>query len=294
MARRYGGTHSPGGAEVEAPDLRPPLRGRARTSILSALGGLSVAAAFFQGGAVDLVTQMLGGAGLLAAGVVTREGLKAQAAYEARKVARRPAAPRKTIGAALTGAGVASASLAGLDGLLPALVYGATAAGLHVAAFGLDPMRDKGFGADDVQSGRVVRAVEAAEAALDEMAAAVRRSRDRAAEAAVDDLRATAAAMVRVVEADPRDLLAARKYLGVYLSAARDAAVKYADLSPQARGPVERERFVSLIRDLREGMEAKRETLLIADRADLEIEVETLRDRLRREGVHVASTNEGE
>ena len=283
MAQRYGGTHSPGSVGAGA-DLRPPMKGRARVSILMGLGALSAVAALFQGGALDTATQLVGGAILFAGGVVTREGLKAEATYNARAIARRPAAPRKAIGAAITGAGVGTATLAGLDGLAPALVYGAVAAGLHVASFGTDPMRDKGT-RDAPGSARVARTVESAEASLDAMRDHAARTRDREIMDAVDRLRGTAAAMLRTVEQDPRDLTAARRYLGVYLDAARDAARKYADLAPQARDAEARDRVLSLIRDLARGMEAKRETLLIADRTDLEIEVETLRDRLRRDGV---------
>ena len=212
----------------------------------------------------------------------------------ARRVARRPAIPRKLFGAVITGLGVMLAAMSGLGNVLPALVYGIVAAGLHVAAFGMDPMRDKGMeGIDAIQSERVARTVEEAERALGEMADAVRRARDRDAEAAVAALSATAREMFARVEDDPRDLVAARKYLGVYLQAARDAAVKFADLFALTRDAGAKADFLSLIADLRQGMEAKRETLLISDRTDLEIEIDVLRDRLRHEGVAVTDKTEG-
>ena len=98
---------------------------------------------------------------------------------------------------------------------------------------------------------------------------------------------ATARAMFRTVEDDPRDLTAARKFLGVYLMAARDATAKFADLYAQTRDAEAKAEYFALLDDLERGMEAKRETLLITDRTDLDVEIEVLRDRLKRDGLPV-------
>ena len=71
-----------------------------------------------------------------------QEGLEAEAAYNARKVARRPAVPRKMLATALTSVGVAIAAYLGDSGIIGSALYGLAAAGLHTATFGIDPMRD--------------------------------------------------------------------------------------------------------------------------------------------------------
>ncbi|UWQ20761.1 5-bromo-4-chloroindolyl phosphate hydrolysis family protein [Jannaschia sp. W003] len=291
MARRYGGAFSPrpsqNGAEAPPPPaLGRPLRGRARTTILMALAAIPVATAFAQGSATALAVNLLAGGALFAAGVLTREGLKAEAAWAERKVARRPAWPRKMFGAALSGVGVTLAAMTGLDGIGPALIYGIVAAALHVAAFGLDPMRDKGMeGVDRLQTDRAARSVEEGRRLLAQMRDAVLRARDREALEATERFAAKAEAMFRTVEDDPRDLTAARKYLGVYLMGARDAAAKFADIHAARPDAQAKSDYLALLGELEQGFDAKRERLLLADRTDLEVEIETLKDRLRRDGL---------
>lgn len=290
MAQRFGGEFSPDGnkrpAAAPATALTPPLAGRARTSILMGLSALPVVTAFFQGGATSLAINILAAAVLFGGALVTREGLKAEAAWTARKIARRPAVPRKILGAVLTGAGVTLAAMTGFSGLFAGIVYGIVAAGLHLTAFGLDPMTDKGMeGVDTFQTDRVARSIEEAEKHLAAMQDAVLRARDREAESRVARVVARAREMFRAVEDDPRDLSAARKFLGVYLMGARDATAKFADLYAATRDPVVKTEYFALLDDLEKGMDAKRETLLITDRTDLDVEIEVLRDRLKRDGL---------
>jgi 5-bromo-4-chloroindolyl phosphate hydrolysis protein len=90
--------------------------------------------------------------------------------------------------------------------------------------------------------------------------------------------------MFRTVQDDPRDLTRARRFLGVYLLGARDAAVKFSDLYARNRDPQARADFLALLDDLERNYADKTETLLIDDRSDLDVEIEVLRERLAREG----------
>ena len=49
---------------------------------------------------------------------------------------------------------------------------------------------------------------------------------------------------------DPRQLNAARRYLGVYLTGARDATVKFADFYAGGRDPQARREYEALLDDL--------------------------------------------
>ena len=291
MAQLFGGRFSPGaapegGPAPPAPNLAPPLRGRARTQILMALAVLPVIQGFVQGGAVAMAVSLAAAGAVFASGVVTREGLKAEAAWTARKIARRPAVPRKLFGAVLAGAGVMLGAMTGLGGMVAGAIYGVVAGALHIAAFGMDPMRDKGMeGVDSFQTDRVARTIEEAEGYLAAMQDAVRRAKDRDAESRVARLAQRAREMFRAVEDDPRDLTAARRFLGVYLMGARDATAKFADLYAQTRDATVKTEYFGLLDDLERGMDAKRETLLLTDRSDLDVEIEVLRDRLKRDGL---------
>lgn len=290
MAERFGGRFSPAphGADA-APPPRPtgPSRAERRTGWLFAVALPFAFKAFFNDPA-GLARNLAAFGLLVAAAWVTREGVRAAEAYAARAIARRPAFPRKIAGSVLTGAGLFLGAWGGAD-LVGPLLLGAIGATLHHFAFGSDPLRDKGMeGIDPFQQDRVARIVAEGEGFLAEMRSAAERSRDRMILARVDRFTVTARALFRTVEEDPRDLTAARRWLGVYLMGARDATIKFADLWARTGDPGARAGYEALLDDLETNF-ARRTTALLEDnRTDLDIEIGVLRDRLRREGVQLA------
>ena len=295
MAQRYGGQHSPDSKpddprpEVQAPGARNPFDGKTRTRAGGRVNFLFVAPlplavrGFFSEPVV--MAQYLGAlAVLLFAAWMTREGLKAEDAFNARTIAKRPAMPRKIFGSVLTGLGLALAGIAG-HGPVEAAIFALLGAGLHLFSFGLDPMRDKGAeGIDQFQQDRVARVVDEAEATLDAMSDAILRAGDRGLMKRVEQFQATVRDMVRTVEEDPRDLTAARKYLGVYLQGARDATVKFADIYARSRDAGARADYEALLGDLEENFALRTRKLLLDNKVDLDVEIEVLRERLQRDG----------
>ncbi|MCB6178171.1 5-bromo-4-chloroindolyl phosphate hydrolysis family protein [Rhodobacter sp. Har01] len=288
MAQRYGGRHSPQG---NRPDGTPPAPipaagkppGSWRTTVLFLTAFAFLFPAFGDAPSAMLLGLVAGGLLVLSAWL-SREGLRARAAWEARKVARRPAIPRLLLGAAATGAALFTGGVIahGLS-IYPAF-YALLGAALHLGAFGLDPMADKGMeGVDPFQTDRVARAVEEAEKRLAEMKSAILRAGDRGLEARVDRFAAQARALFRRVESDPRDLTAARKYLSVYLAGARDATAKFADLWAQSRDAKARADWEALLTDLETTFADRSQALLENGRTDLDIEIGVLRDRLKFE-----------
>ncbi|RVT86608.1 hypothetical protein DXV76_00525 [Rhodobacteraceae bacterium CCMM004] len=293
MAQRYGGkfspTEVPKAGEAKAPPPPSGWTGKRRSRVGMRVNALFIAPlplllfAFGQD-PVGLATNLVAFGVLMGAAWLTREGLLAEEAYEARKIAKRPAIPRKMFGSALTGLGLAVAGIGG-DLVTPA-IFGILGGGLHLMAFGLDPLRDKGAeGIDQYQADRVARAVDEAEAHLAAMRDAVLRAEDRALTTRVERFQDTARGMFRQVEEDPRDLTAARKYLGVYLLGARDATVKFADFYARSRDTQARADYLALLDDLEQGFALRTRKMLTDNRTDLDVEIEVLRDRLAREGV---------
>ena len=282
MARRYGGAHSPGGPGPLAGDAAVhPVGARANLMVLPPV---VLAVASLGAGPLGLVLG-LAGAGLLALGFwLLRDGLRAEAAWAGRAVARRPAIPRKLMAAVLAGAGTGLAALSGDTGIAGAALYALAAGGLHVAAFGVDPMRDKRLeGVDEFQQDRVARVVDEAELYLAEMSERIGQLRDRPLLVRLAAFQDSARAMIRAVQEDPRDLVAARRYLGVYLMGARDATAQYAALAQRRDQPEARADYLSLLDDLERNFSARTEKLLADDRSAMDIEMKVLRDRLARE-----------
>jgi len=302
MTKRYGGEFSPTGQrdgdtpretvvaerlEVASFRGRSPMRHGAKLNILFILPLLALATSFLQpvsGMAVDLV----GAAALMLSAWLTRDGVRAEDAFAERKVARRPAIPRKIFGSVLMGTGVALLIYGGQWNLAAAIVVGAIAGALHLGAFGLDPLADKGLeGVDRRETDRIARKIEEAERMLDQMSDAIRRARDRQLEARVSAFQDTARQMFRQVEADPRDLTQARRYLGVYLQGARDATVQFADLYARNRDTQVRADFETFLDDMETNFAKRTSAMLTDDRTNFDVEIEVLRDRLNRENLHI-------
>lgn len=300
MAQRYGGKFSPGGkTEAGATPAPHPYDGKRRSrvgagfSLFFIFATLSILHQMWSAGSFSVFA--VGGLLiLLGAGWLTREGIRAKEAYDARRIARRPAIPRKLFGGVVTALAMGAATLAQPDGSL--VVTGAISAFwfvTHFLFFGPDPWHNKGMeGIDSFQTDRVARAVDEAEKHLAAMKDAILRAGDRQLEARVERFITAARALFRNVENDPGDLTAARKYLGVYLMGARDATVKFADLYAQNRDASARAAYEALLTDLETNFAARSTALLSNNRTDLDIEIDVLRERLQREAPRSPSDRE--
>lgn len=298
MAQRYGGAHSPKdpassnddpasankfrGRTVRQSDIRVKLLFLAPIPLLfSAFGELR------SGDAFGMAAELTAFVALFFAAYLLRDGIKAQAAFEARTIARPPKIPRKLFAAELSGVGIMLAAFFGWKlGLVPAFVFGVIGSIAHIVSFGLDPMRKKGMeGVNAFDAERVAKAVDKAETLVRETLGAAKRIGDRRLEGRVESLAAAARDMFRAVEEDPRDLSSARKFLSVYLRGARDATIKFADLYAKSQDQSARKEYEALLGDLETSFSQQRKTMLLENRSDLDVEIEVLRDRLKQEGL---------
>lgn len=292
MARRYGGKFSPDGASDTAAASTPKggFQNAKRSKVgfrvnLLFIAPLPLIWKAFTSEPIVMAQYLAALGVLLLAGWLTREGLIAEEAYEARKVARRPAMPRKLAGSILAGVGLGLVGIAG-HGLIDAVIFAVLGAVLHSFAFGLDPMRDKGMdGIDTFQTDRVARAVDEAEKHLEAMKESILRAGDRALERRVAQFGTTARDLFRTIEDDPRDLSSARKYLSVYLKGARDATAKFSDIYARNRDAQARTDYEALLDDLEQNFASRTQKLLMNDHSDLTVEIDVLRERLQREGI---------
>ncbi|UWQ98845.1 5-bromo-4-chloroindolyl phosphate hydrolysis family protein [Rhodobacteraceae bacterium S2214] len=290
MAKKFGGKYSPNGTSSGA-DIREtppdrPIEDNTKGTTLLFVPAIILVFTSINDGPAMLAIALLGAALLTFAAWFTREGLQAQAEYDARRVARKPAIPRKMIASLATGLGITLAAYTGDTGLIGSVIYGIVGAVLHTVAFGVDPLKDKRMeGVDTFQQDRVARVVDQADASLAAMKDHIARLEDRDLTARVASFDATARKMARTVEEDPRDLTRARKYLGVYLEGARDATVKFVDLYTRKPDPSVRTDYIALLDDLQDNFAARTDKMMEDDRTDMDIEIKVLRDRLQRDGL---------
>ncbi len=295
MAQRFGGRFSPDAASAppEAPG-RFRNRAAARVSVRARLMFLwplpllgAGIAAIGRGNVPEMLATLGGFAALMFGAWLLNEGLRAEAAYAARAVARPPAIPRKLFAAVLGGAAITAVGIGALgQGVLAAAAFGIVAALAQVLAFGLDPMKKKGIeGIDASATDRVARAIDQAEALVRDIIAATARIGDKRLEGRIERLCDQARDVFRVVEQDPRDLTRARTFLHVYLRGLRDSTIKYAELQGRSRNPEDKARFETLVTDLETSFTSHRADLLADNRSDLEVEIEVLRERLKQDGL---------
>lgn len=294
MAKRFGGKYSPQNAPS---DDQPAARGTYTGATVDPVGAranlmfLPAVVLVFMSltqGALGLTFGLLGAGAMTLGAWLLRGGLIAEAAFNTRKVARRPALPRKVLAACLAGVGTGLAALSHEGGIVAAVLFGLATTGLHLTAFGIDPFKSKGMeGIDTFQQDRVARVVDEAEAHMAAMNDALKRAGDRQVSARMEQFQTVVRDLIRTVEEDPRDLTAARKYLGVYLLGARDASVKFADIYARTQDAAARDDYVALLNDLERNFTDRTKKLLLDDHSDLTVEIEVLRDRLQREGVRL-------
>ncbi len=293
MAERFGGKYSPvpqsGSDKKQARKERrehrkvDPAGGRANVMFVPAI---VLAFTSFGSGASGLALALVAAALVAFSAWLLRDGLRAEAAFNERKIARRPAFPRKIAASLLAGLGIAFAAFAKSGDIFGGVLFGLITTVLHSVAFGLDPLSDKRVeGIDNFQQDRVARVVDEAEEYLAAIVDHIAALKNRPLELRVTSFVTEARDLIRSVEEDPRDLTSARKFLGVYLMGARDATIKFCDLYRKNNDTEALHDYEALLTDLEGNFAAKTQKMLIEDRTDVDIEIKVLRDRLQREGV---------
>jgi len=87
------------------------------------------------------------------------------------------------------------------------------------------------------------------------------------------------------IENDPRDVRLARKFLKVYLEGAEQVTERFAKLEKEPLSAELEHSFRTLLVDMENVFAEQHEKLLENDILDLDVQIEVLTARLRREGV---------
>jgi hypothetical protein len=66
---------------------------------------------------------------------------------------------------------------------------------------------------------------------------------------------------------------------------ARDATVKFVEVTKRSQNPQARTDYEALLTDLEQNFASRTARMLESGKADMDIEIKVLRDRLQREGV---------
>jgi 5-bromo-4-chloroindolyl phosphate hydrolysis protein len=221
------------------------------------------------------------------AGLLTWRALAAEARYFLGDRLDPPAVPFKVVSMFLTAVGAILAASAGGYGIVGMLVFGVLAAVGYMFFYGRDLERRH----VDVSSVPGVD-VEAVTAQLKQAYGRLRgidaAARSIAVPEFVDRLRRIIDIGQRIlleIERDPRDAARARRFLNIYLDSAERVTTEYARTHRQIRNQPLEENFRQLLIDMEATFETQHRKLLENDLLSLDVDIEVLNARLKREGV---------
>lgn len=222
------------------------------------------------------------------AGVFTWRGLVAQARFFLGQQLDPPAVPLKTVSAMLTALGAGLAAFAG--GHSPAGIgaFAVLAAVGYFCFYGRDPKR-KRISLPEVAG--VDR--EAVTAQLKQAYGRLQGIEAAARSIAVPEFGERLKRIIGIgkqilaeIERDPRDAARARRFLHLYLDSAEKVTVEYARTHRQMRNRPLEQNFRQLLIDMEQTFEAQHQKLLENDMLTLDVEIEVLNARLKREGIN--------
>jgi 5-bromo-4-chloroindolyl phosphate hydrolysis protein len=249
---------------------------------------ISAAVALFNGEVSRLALIGAGLASLWGAGALVWRALVAEARYYLGQRLDPPAVPLKLASAALTALGAGLAAASGDNGLVNAAVVGAIAAAGHVLFYGRDlkPRRVDVPSVAGVDRDAVVTQLKQAYGRLQGIEAAARNIAVPEFGDRLERIIDVGRRILAEIERDPRDASRARRFLNVYLDSAERVTTEYARTHRQVRSRPLEQNFRQLLIDMENTFEDQHRKLLESDVLSLDVEIEVLNARLKREGVN--------
>ena len=216
---------------------------------------------------------------------LVRNGLSQEAGARAQRLSRPGGLPLKGFGTALiTLATFATAWILARHPLGLSLAFAAVACAGCILLYGVDRIGRRAPRAGD-EAGKISAALDDARRKLARIDAAAHRIADRSLQGRVDAILLEADKVLGEIERDPRDLRRARKFLNVYLDGAVEVVERYAETASRAPTAELDENFRALLTDMELVFREQHQKLLEDDVMDLDVQMEVLRTRLKREGV---------
>lgn len=221
------------------------------------------------------------------AGLLTWRALVAEARYFLGERLDLPVVPFRMVSTFLTVVGAVLAASAGGYGIVGMVVFAILAAAGYLMFYGRDQPRRRfsvssGYGVD---AAAVTEQLKQAYGRLQGIDAA---AQSIAVPEFAERLRRIIGIGNRIlaeIERDPRDAARARRFLNIYLDSAERVTTEYARTHRQIRKQPLEENFRTLLIEMENTFENQYAKLLENDLVSLDVDIEVLNARLKREGV---------
>jgi 5-bromo-4-chloroindolyl phosphate hydrolysis protein len=223
----------------------------------------------------------------IAAAVIARRGLINEIERAERPFSKAAAFPQKTLAGILVGIGTAIAAFAavGYD-LVISVLFGIGAIIGFFCLYGFDARARTIVSSEPGVSAEELRqALAEGYGRLDGIKTASQGIASREFRDRLRSIVALAEKVLKAVEEDPRDLRRARKFLNVYLDGVVKVTDQYARTHTRSTSPELEQNFRNLLIDMENVCKEQHEKLLQNDMLDLDVQIEVLTSRLKREGV---------
>ncbi len=249
--------------------------------LFKAIGGL-------WGGHLESVVVTGGAYALCLAGaLLMRKGLLNEIQHDDRPFSTSSLLPLKTAGASLIGIGtVVAAHLAAGQNLIISLLFGIGAIAGTFMTYGFDPKKKPmAAGNHGVGRDQFTQTLAEAYAKIDRINQTRLRIQSREFQERLGGIVDGSQRILRAIEEDPRDLRRARKFLNVYLDGIGKISEQYVQTHHKSQTPVLEENYRNLLVDMENVCNEQYERLAQNDVFDLDVQIEVLSTRLKREGV---------
>lgn len=240
-----------------------------------------------KGHVTTIVVNASGFAGYMLAAWCVRQGLKAEAQYLQSRLARPPRWPLKLIAAIITSLTTGLIAWLAVE-RTPAVsfIFAGGALLAMYLSYGFDPRRKKeiagahGYSGDEIfrtleESARLIRDIERAN---DKIVNSELNQR-------IERICEIADSILAEIEADPRDIRRARKFLNVYLDGAKKVTEGYARTHRHHPSGELEQNFRNVLVTIESVFQEQRQKLLEDDAFDLDVQIEVLNTQLKREGI---------
>lgn len=239
-----------------------------------------------KGHLLGVLVNAIGFALYMLAAWCVRKGLQAEHIYNKSRIAR-PPQPLKMIAAIITALTTGMIAWLGAGRPLPVALLFAVGAFLGMyLSYGFDPRKEKnivaahGYSRDEIlqtleDSSRIIRGIEQAND----------RIRNAELNQRIERICEIADSILAEIEADPRDIRRARKFLNVYLEGARQVTEGYARTHPQTQSGELEQNFRNVLETIESVFQEQHQKLLEEDVFDLDVKIEVLATQLKREGI---------
>ncbi len=235
------------------------------------------------GGNIRLFLLKLGGFLLLgvSATALTR-GIRNAMAYEETEWTRAPSIPWKIVGAVTFGVtifylgfivgekGAGISLFAALVGTAGILLY-----------YGIDPRRDKVPELEGMDAELLLQSLAEAEDTLESIRRHNRSIHDLTLHREMEHALEKAEKILRAIEANPKRLREARKFLVVYIDGVSRVTEQYTELGDRRIDEETRQRLYRLLKEVQDRFDRELERLHEGERFELDVQIDALREQMK-------------